>query len=277
MPIVESFDLPFGRAFTVYGVLIEVRTNHFDLLGEIEKLLPAAAKRERSKTDTADFTFAVIWDERNERIGEFYRNIERNVCEGDTDHSLRRLETSIRLTIAEFAPNLVFVHAGVVAIGNAGVIIPGSSNTGKTTLTAALVRAGAIYYSDEYAIFDENGWIHPFPKPLSIREPWAFGMQVDYAVETLGGRAGTEPVRAKMIVVTEYEAEKTWQPVELSAGEGILELLAHTVSARSNPRQALNILPRGVENALILKGKRGDADAVSEEIKKVLAKNAFFA
>ena len=41
--------------------------------------------------------------------------------------------------------------------------------SGKTTLTTGLVRAGFCYLTDEAVSFDwETGVIEPFPKPLSI-------------------------------------------------------------------------------------------------------------
>ena len=272
----ETQDLPFGFAFNSYGVLIEIRTNKRELLKEIENLLPPASSI-ISTRKPFDFLFAVIWDEEHKRIAAFYRNSEPQLCDGDLARALHLLEISLRLTVAEFSPDLVFVHAGAVAFGDAAVIVPGRSRAGKTTLTAALIREGAVYYSDEYAIFDESGFLHPFPKPLSIREPWAFGKQIDRAVETFGGRQGTEPIKARAIVVSEYEEGSRWQPDSLSVGEGVLELLANTVSARTNPRLVLKILPRAVENALILKGKRGEAETVSREIKKVLTKNVICA
>ena len=40
---------------------------------------------------------------------------------------------------------------------------------------AELLRAGAVYYSDEYAVVDPWGRVHPFAKPLSIRDGSARG------------------------------------------------------------------------------------------------------
>ncbi|MDQ4121822.1 MAG: hypothetical protein M3209_10300 [Acidobacteriota bacterium] len=276
MQFFKSPDLPFGFVFSSYGVSIEIRTNGYELLTEIENLLPPGS-RLISRPEPTDFLFSIIWDEKQKRISEFYRNSEPQVCDEDFERALHLIEIALRLTVAEFSPNLVFVHAGAVAFEDSAVIVPGMSRTGKTTLTAALVREGAIYYSDEYAIFDENGVLHPFPKPLSVREPAALGKQIDRSVEAFGGRQGTKPIRVGAIIVTEYKENAHWKPQSLSRGEGVLELLANTVSARTNPRLALKILPRAVENALILKGKRGDAETVSREIKKVLTKNAIFA
>jgi hypothetical protein len=42
------------------------------------------------------------------------------------------------------------------------MVLPGKSFAGKTTLVAALVRAGAEYWSDEYAVLDANGDVHPY-------------------------------------------------------------------------------------------------------------------
>ena len=64
--------------------------------------------------------------------------------------------------VANYAPDRVFVHAGVVAWRGRALVLPGTSFAGKTTLVAELVRAGAIYYSDEYAVLDEQGRVHPY-------------------------------------------------------------------------------------------------------------------
>jgi hypothetical protein len=49
------------------------------------------------------------------------------------------------------------------------VILPGRSMSGKTSLVAALVKAGATYFSDEYAVLDKLGMVHPYIKTLSLR------------------------------------------------------------------------------------------------------------
>ena len=68
------------------------------------------------------------------------------------------------------ADPFVVLHAGGVALDGAGVIISGPSGAGKTTLTAALVRAGFSYLTDEaLAIEPSTGLLHPYPKALSIK------------------------------------------------------------------------------------------------------------
>ena len=64
---------------------------------------------------------------------------------------------------------LIFIHAGVVAQDGVAIALPGVSFAGKTTLVSALVRAGAVYYSDEFAVIDKRGVVNPYPKALSVR------------------------------------------------------------------------------------------------------------
>jgi hypothetical protein len=78
------------------------------------------------------------------------------------------LESEIRQWVAKTAKKRTFVHAGVVNWHKRAIVIPGRSRSGKTTFVAELVKAGASYLSDEFAVLDSRGRVHPFAKPLSI-------------------------------------------------------------------------------------------------------------
>jgi hypothetical protein len=172
--------------------------------------------------------------------------------------ALNSLESMMRFQIALLAKKKLFVHAGVVGWKGRAIVIPGHSFSGKTTLVSALVRAGAEYYSDEFAVFDHHGLVHPFPKALNIRGK--SGQSTEKCpVETLGGQRGTEALPVGMIVVTEYHAGTRWRPRRLSQGDAVLALLAHTVRAQVAPEFALPTLGRVAEHAQGLSGKRGEA------------------
>ena len=64
------------------------------------------------------------------------------------------------LTVVERLPDLVAVHAGAVAIDGRALLLPGSTQTGKTLLVTALLERGATYLSDEFALLDEHGRVH---------------------------------------------------------------------------------------------------------------------
>lgn len=69
----------------------------------------------------------------------------------DVETMFELFESSLKLFVAEMAPERVFVHAGVIGWHGKAILIPGRSYSGKITLVSELVRAGASYYSDEYA------------------------------------------------------------------------------------------------------------------------------
>ncbi|MEQ1758123.1 MAG: PqqD family peptide modification chaperone [Vicinamibacterales bacterium] len=62
------------------------------------------------------------------------------------------------------------LHAGVVLLGNGALLLPGSAGRGKTTLTAALVRSGGIYFSDEIALLEGISLnVRPVPLAMTIK------------------------------------------------------------------------------------------------------------
>jgi hypothetical protein len=189
----------------------------------------------------------------------------------ESEPVLAALEGTIRMKVAEMAPGRIFVHAGVVALDGKAILIPGRSFSGKTTLVTELVKAGAVYYSDEYAVLDPKGRVHPFPSPLSVREPGKYVGRT-LGVESLGGATGVNPIPVGMVVVSTYKEGATWRPRNLSAAEGALELLANTVPARTRPEASLEAIKGAVRGARILKGSRGDANAVAADLSGRLGK-----
>jgi hypothetical protein len=183
----------------------------------------------------------------------------------DPDEVFAQLEYELEVYVAENARRRVFVHAGVVAWRGRAIVLPGRSHSGKSTLVAELVRAGATYYTDEYAVFDARGRIHPYPRPLLIREEGrAYGRRCP--PEAFGGRTGVRPIPVGMIAVSEYRTEARWRPRPLSSGRAALALLAHTVPARSRPAAALAAIRQATSGATAVKGRRGEAAPTAEAI-----------
>ena len=122
------------------------------------------------------------------------------------------------------------------------MVIPGATHSGKTTLVQELVRAGARYYSDEYAVVAADGSIEPFAKPLSVRPPDGNGLGEQTPVPA--PQIGTGPTRAGLVLLTHYERGARWQPSVRSAGEGAFELLGH--ARRCRQRRSHGGTPAGV-------------------------------
>lgn len=247
-----------GRiAFDAFGVPAEVSVTPAEELERVRALLPpgwlpcpgsAVQKRFAIRAD-GNGTFALLKDDKP------------FIADLGLDLALGLLDAQIRAYVALHAPERIFVHAGVVAHGDGAIVIPGMSFSGKTTLVAALVRAGATYYSDEFAPLDERGMVHPYAKPLSLRD--AMQVQHDRDVGDLGGTAGEEPLPIRAVVATAYAPGAQWQPRRLSPGEGVLALLSHTVAAQTRPEQVMRYLTRCVDGATLIQSPRGEAADVA--------------
>jgi hypothetical protein len=175
------------------------------------------------------------------------------------------LDAQLRMHIALHAPDHVFVHAGVVGVGGRAIVLPGRSFAGKTTLVAALVQAGAEYWSDEYAVLDTDGLVHPYPKPLSMRID-ATRATEERPVESLGGRARDRPLPVALIAFTSYRPAAACALRPCTTGEGAVKLLEHPVAARSRPEQVLAAVRRATTDAVVLEGDREDADEAASAL-----------
>jgi hypothetical protein len=256
--------------FTSYGVRVGIRSNRKGTLKQILSYLPPGWKESSSQKVNRLYSF-LIGDKASrgkKRLNLVYADESKVAETPELDQAIDAFEADLQLFVADTAPRRVFVHAGVVGLGGKAIVIPGRSFSGKTSLVAALVKAGATYYSDEYAVLDERGRVHHYARPLSVRENGHLAMPKKYRVEVLGGTAGTKPLPVGMVVVSKYQAGARWRPRRLSEGEGALELMANTVSARRQPEAMLEAIREVVSLAPVLKGLRGEARQVVEFLLK---------
>ena len=250
-----------------------VRVSDSGALAIAAARLPPVWKRSTSPSVERLYSLIVGGETEESRVRRFsllYAGAELVARSLDVEAVFERLESDLQLYVAERAPRRVFVHAGVVGWRGRAVVIPGRSMSGKTTLVAELVRAGADYYSDEYAVLDREGRVHPYARPLAVRE--GVGLrQTRKTVEELGGRAGTVALPVGLVVVSRYERGAGWRPRRLTSGGCVLELLSNTVPARRSPARALSALTKAAAGSNALAGQRGEAAAVAEAILRSLA------
>jgi hypothetical protein len=243
--------------FEAFGVRVAVTAPAGEPFEHIVAALPP--HRRPCQEDRADVEITLLPDAE----GEFQVIKNGAVVAGALPLTIAAdlVERELRLEVAVRAPAATFVHAGVVAQEGRALVLPGPSFSGKSTLVAALVRAGATYFSDEYAVLDDEGLVHPYARPLAIRSDGV--VHERHAVTTLGGAAATDPVRVGAVIVTTYRQGATWHPAPLSPGEAVLALLANTIPARSRPSQSIQAIGRAIEGAVLLQGERGEGKTLA--------------
>jgi hypothetical protein len=263
-------------SFTAYGVRVGVRANR---RGVIERLLACLPPGTRiTSTSRVERMYSIIAGGEGphpnmRRYNIVYANASRIARVLEFEQAVDAFESDLQLYVAERAPRRLFVHAGVVSLREKAIVMPGQSFSGKTTLVAALVKAGAVYYSDEYAVFDRLGLVHHYARPLGIREDGQLGMSRKCNVEELGGRSGRRALPVGLVVISKYRQGARWKPRLLTAGDGALELLANTIPARAKPKAALATLQKVVARASVVKGVRGEAGQVVDFILEAVGAN----
>jgi len=268
MEKIDGLGWADGIAVNCFGVRIGIRTTQMGFARSLEHLLPQGHKP--TSSETVDQLYSLVVGGPGpranvQRLHVLYCGAQRLAREREISPILRILQTEIRRVVAEAAPRRVFVHAGVVEWCGRAIVVPGRSMSGKSTLIAEMVRLGATYYSDEYAVLDEKGFVHPFPKPLSLRRPGSFEA-FDHALEEFGGREGAKSIPVGLIAVTRYVPGARWRPRELTRGQGLLGLLSHSIAARRQPSRVMRTLRRTVAQAAVFKSVRGEASDTAKAL-----------
>lgn len=254
MEKIDRLGWAAALAVVSYGVSIGLRTDEPEALDRLVRLLPPGWRPATSPQVERLYSLRVGNGPGQgiRRFSILYRDEMRIARSLEQTAVLNVLESEIQLYLAERTRGRIFVHAGVVGWRGRAVVIPGRSMSGKSTLVAALVRAGATYYSDEYAVLDARGRVHAHQTPLSLRDGSA-------AAPPGAPNDDTDPLPVGLVVITRYRAGARWRPRRLSPGRAGIELLAHTVAARRRPEGALSTLARTLSGARVLKGVRGEA------------------
>lgn len=254
-----------GLSLVSYGVRIGIRVSDPRVLEEIQAYLPPGW--ESTPSPLVDELYSLIVSETGDH--QLYRGQEQLIQTNDLEDIYEAFDSDVRLQIGTLVKGKLFVHAGVVGWRGRAIVIPGRSFSGKTTLVAALVKAGAIYYSDEYGVFDADGLVHPYSRRLSIRQEG--GERVKRCpVEELGGISGTEPLPVGLVIHTQYQSGVQWNPQQISLGQAVLALLDNTIVARLRPDFALPILANAVSGAVAFEGGRGEVEDAARTILKQL-------
>ena len=255
-------------ALRCYGAgVVVVDGTGSDLLGRLAAFLPGQARvGDPRGPDVRYEVGAQAPDDLAEgRTWTVARNGELRFKAPTPEAVLRWLRSDLDHQVAVHAREGLFVHAGAVGWRGHAILVPGRSMTGKSTLVAELVRRGAIYYSDEYAVIDDRGRVHPYTRPLSLRgDPGSAEPAPDRG--SSGPPADREPLPAALVVSAAYQAEASWSPTVVTGARAALALIDNTVLAATEPARTLRMAATLGPGVVMLQGMRPDAQLVAPEI-----------
>jgi hypothetical protein len=214
--------------------------------------------------------------------------------EVDLEISLDRVEDKFRLTAdgilcsssiseSETAANLIHVidekvverlstlravHAGVVTWRGQGMLFPGQSHAGKSTLVAAFLQRGATYFSDEYALIDPEGRVNPYPRSLLLRNGGA--EQRPISASDHDAQTGLEPAPIRWIFSLQFDPEATLKITEVGQSLGMVLLLSNTPHWLERSPELMSTFQRAVSGARCFAGNRHTAEEAVDHILRLV-------
>jgi hypothetical protein len=164
----------------------------------------------------------------------------------------------------------VLVHASAAARAGTALVMPGPMGAGKSTLVAALVRAGLDYLTDEVVAIDPgSGLVRPYPKYLSLDGDPSGAAPADVR-DFLGdstllapdalrpGAAAREPARPRFVVTPRYEPGATATLAPLRPAAALAALAQHSFHLETDPARTLDVLAAVVEESACFELVSGD-------------------
>jgi len=181
---------------------------------------------------------------------------------------------AIRLT-----GDFLLIHAGAVRTpGGQGIVLPGPSGAGKTTLVAALVRGGFAYLSEEAAAIDPvERKLYPYPRAFTMkreltelfpdiqippaRTGWVNG-QIHLRAEDLRADSLGSPCDVGFIIAPRYLEGAPTEVTPMTPAEAVVELGRNALNLSVYGSRALPVfgdVARGARSYRMVSGDLDDA------------------
>lgn len=173
--------------------------------------------------------------------------------------------------MSESITDLYLLHAGAVSKNGVGIIFPGASGSGKSSLTLALTLQDYSYLSDELAVIDPKvNLLRAFPKPFSVKDatlisnfqapkniwfgPVNSGLgdseEIWYAhPEDVSPKPISNAVPVKYIIFPTYDSDSAPHLKSLKPDETMRRLIENSVNHHKFGKNWLHVLGALVENA----------------------------
>ncbi len=164
-------NIGWSVQYLIAGTVVKVESDSKACKEDMHKFL---CLYQRVTSNDIDLTFSVM------QQGDSYNFVFTNKA-GEQDQlwfSSDEREISAALEIHFYSqliqyldPVIISMHAAALNVGDSACLFAGVSGAGKSSICTAGLLAGAKYLSDEFALLDVNGAMHPFPRPMQWEFP----------------------------------------------------------------------------------------------------------
>ncbi len=259
--VLDALNWQESVAFECYGVKINFRADRAGIINRLKNFLPRVVKIDDFENSNNVLSLSI---EQNSAVRGLYFNDEliMEIREYDPA-SLEFVADKITMILAQISlPKKFYLHAGAVVWNGLGILMPGESFAGKTTLVKEFIKAGADYYTDDCIVLDNEGFLLPFPRPLAIRTDEG---RIHREADHFGAKTGDRKKKLDLILFTNFEENAVWQPKKLSQGNGVLGLMDNFYyrgSVGNEPAEIIKALTGITKEIQMFGGKRGEAGEV---------------
>lgn len=257
----------FSFAFRAFGATVRVESNDAVLLGEARNEAAAALNDQLEFLEPEhvlpDRTFGLF---KVDSVYHLFEDRQPSTYGESRPNFIKFYNAILRIAVGEHSDSLTFLHAGVVSWKEKAIVLPANSFQGKTTFVAELVKLGAEYYSDEYAVIDDSGLVRPFARDLSFRTDGGRTGEMMVSVTSIGGRTGSKPIPIGTLLITWFEPGAAFDPVQLSLGTSIIETVPFAIPLLKQPNRTLDRLQQALGAALRIKSPRGEAREAADQL-----------
>lgn len=193
------------------------------------------------------------------------------------EQALTRTLTAVNLSVLAETPLLAF-HAAVVTRHGAALVLPAASGTGKSTLTACLLRQGWAYVSDEALGLDwEAGPPVTYARPMALSawscaatdQPVGIQAENERLVRTadLGADVDHNPGPVRLVALLERAARSPGPSiVAVDRNDGLVELMQRGFTHHRDGGLALRRAVRVLEASDVVRVRLGDPAAAAAQL-----------
>jgi hypothetical protein len=269
-------------SLVILNKYIEVICNHPYTYEILAVNFNAFRCRENTPSDTVDLQYQVGFDESS--------NLYSIITEPNTilttplpGKFLYWIEKEITISLQRMRPDLYFLHAAVLEYDGYAFILTGSTGSGKSTMTWALLNHNFGYMSDELAPIDIRTMnVQPFPHALCLKNepavPYIFPSEVltterashiptiNRDIEVI-----TQPMPLKTIFFIQHQTEsKNPSYRKLHKAEAAMRLYTNALNPLAHDNAGLNSATAIVSSCACYELITADLSASCELVKQCL-------